>query len=90
MKRCATCKRKMAPPGGYDCGGDCLQCMASFLDPDCMDSLLKLRGKEISKARLLIAALLVAVDANQRPGWEPNLDDLYAYEKTWGKPGDCV
>lgn len=39
---CQTCKRELDVPGDIrseNCGGDCLQCMAEFGDPDCREAL---------------------------------------------------
>lgn len=50
MKTCNFCKKELSnDPKSihFDCGGDCLKCMATFIgDPDCIKKLANLGDQE--------------------------------------------
>lgn len=50
-EKCHICKRDLNVPGdptSEDCGGDCLSCMAEAGDPDCIESMKKIRRQELA------------------------------------------
>lgn len=60
---CKTCKRLLDEPGApasKDCGGDCLACMASFGDTDCIDAMRELTNFTPEDKQLVSAALEAA------------------------------
>jgi len=51
VNSCQTCGQPMSKTPetmNFDCGGDCLYCMARYGDPDAIEAIERLTGKKVN------------------------------------------